>query len=153
MSSQNIDFQNISDAEAGKAFKALTRTDDHLSGEFVKDFRRINVAISRARKLLIVIGRQKTFDSGQVDVPAEEIGKSETRPAYKAIRELAEQQGIYTTLQAAISETNRRKKPPYRDEKHRPKSKNHHKPTKNYNKGRRSLNTPFDNLDQKQFNT
>jgi hypothetical protein len=128
---------------------SLTRTDDHLSGEFVKDFRRINVAISRAKKLLIVIGRQKTFDSGQVEVPAQEIGKSETRPAYQAIRELAEEYGVYTTLQDAISDINPRKPVPHNTSRTKQKGRKHHDSRKNYKGKNQSLNTPFDDLDKK----
>jgi hypothetical protein len=127
---------------------SLTRTDDHLSGEFIKDFRRINVAISRARKLLIVIGRQKTFDSGQVEVPAEVIGQSETRPAYMAIREIAERHGIYTTLQAAMSDLTPRKPPHHSEGKSKNGGRNHHSHQKHHKSKKRSLNTPFDGLDQ-----
>lgn len=139
---------------------SLTRTDDHLSGEFVKDFRRINVAISRARKLLIVIGRQKTFDSGQVEVPAEEIGQSEVKPAYQAIREIAQQYGVYTTLQSVstkrpkpkVSETysNQHKGSKKKhDSKKQWKKKKHHNRNKNEKLSQKELNSLFDDFDQK----
>jgi len=83
---------------------SLTRTDDKLTGEFIKDFRRINVAMSRAKKLLIIIGRGKTFDSGMVDVPSVEKGRSEAKPAYREIRKLAEETGIYVRLPTVFQE-------------------------------------------------
>ncbi|CAA6677375.1 MULTISPECIES: DEAD/DEAH box helicase [unclassified Lentimonas] len=138
---------------------SLTRTDDHLSGEFIKDFRRINVAISRARKLLIVIGRKKTFDSGQVEVPAEEIGQSEVKPAYQAIREIAEQYGTFTTLQAVSSNRGERKKasPPKGNRrpqhKKHDKSKKNHKPRQNEQLSKHELNTLMSDFDQKFSNT
>lgn len=139
---------------------SLTRTDDHLSGEFVKDFRRINVAISRARKLLIVIGRQKTFDSGQVEVPAEEIGQSEVKPAYQAIREIAQQHGVYTTLQSVGTKRSKPKASEPRsnqykgsNKKHYPKKhwkkKKHHSRNKNEKLSQNELNSLLDDFDQK----
>jgi superfamily I DNA and/or RNA helicase len=82
---------------------SLTRTDNKLTGEFIKDYRRINVAMSRARKLLIIIGRGETFDSGMVEVPAEEVGRSEARSSYKEIRQLAAQDDAYKRLQSVFS--------------------------------------------------
>lgn len=129
---------------------SLTRTDDHLSGEFIKDFRRINVAISRARKLLIIIGRQKTFDSGQVEVPAPELGQSEVKPAYQAIREIAQEHGVFTTLQAVSSQLQKPHPTAPRNQKHRPKQ--NFRKMKNQKLSARPLNTPFDDLDQKLSN-
>lgn len=102
---------------------SLTRTDDHLTSEFVKDFRRINVAISRARKLLIIVGRRETFDSGRVEVPTTEVGKTEEKPAYQSIREIADQHGVFTTLQAVSSERGAREKPSHQNGQHRPQKK------------------------------
>ena len=81
---------------------SLTRTDAHLTGEFIKDFRRINVAISRAKKLLIIIGRRETFDSGIVEVPSETGNGIEARPVYKEIREIAQKTGMHIGLQAVM---------------------------------------------------
>jgi hypothetical protein len=90
---------------------SLTRTDPHLTGEFIKDFRRINVAISRAKKLLIIIGRKETFDSGIVEVPSEAGKGIEARPVYKEIREIAQKTGLQIALQAVMP-INRDNQPP-----------------------------------------
>jgi hypothetical protein len=82
---------------------SLTRTDPHLTGEFIKDFRRINVAISRAKKLLIIIGRRETFDSGIVEVPSETGNGIEARPVYKEIREIAQKTGLHIGLHALMT--------------------------------------------------
>jgi hypothetical protein len=84
---------------------SLTRTDPSLTGEFIKDFRRINVAISRAKKLLILIGRRETFDSGMVEVPKAEGRGKEARAVYKEIRELAKKTGLCLPLHAVIPRT------------------------------------------------
>jgi hypothetical protein len=82
---------------------SLTRTDPSLTGEFIKDFRRINVAISRAQKLLILIGRRETFDSGMVEVPRAEGKGREARAVYREIRELAIRIGLFLPLQRVIA--------------------------------------------------
>lgn len=48
---------------------SLVRAGGRLTGEFAKDFRRINVAFSRARRLLIVIGCANTFEHARAVVP------------------------------------------------------------------------------------
>jgi hypothetical protein len=121
---------------------SLTRTDSSLTGEFIKDFRRINVAISRAKKLLIVIGKKETFDSGMVDVPAEDGSGKEARAAYMEIRELAKKTGLYLSLQAVMpanSVATGHQQPRARHQQHgarrMPES--------------RSLNTPFEDLERR----
>jgi superfamily I DNA and/or RNA helicase len=83
---------------------SLTRTDSQLTGEFIKDFRRINVAISRAKKLLIIIGRRETFDSGMVDVPSECGRQYEAKPVYREIREIARSLGGYVPLKVVLGQ-------------------------------------------------
>lgn len=38
-------------------------------GDFVRDFRRINVALSRAQTLLIIVGAKQTFQQAMVELP------------------------------------------------------------------------------------
>jgi len=49
---------------------SLVRSGTRLTGEFARDFRRINVALSRARRLLIILGSAPTFAGASVLVPA-----------------------------------------------------------------------------------
>lgn len=72
---------------------SLARTDYPLTGEFVSDFRRINVALSRAKRLLIVLGSGRTFDSGSVRVPSPVARQDESMPAYRKVREMAARNG------------------------------------------------------------
>lgn len=49
---------------------SLVRAVKHLhAGEFVRDFRRINVALSRAQALLIIVGAKRTFEQALVELP------------------------------------------------------------------------------------
>lgn len=68
---------------------SLVRTDARLSGEFVRDFRRINVAFSRARRLLIVLGSEATFGAASVLVPGARRGETESGRVYQKILTLA----------------------------------------------------------------
>jgi Superfamily I DNA and RNA helicases and helicase subunits len=68
---------------------SLVRADARLTGEFVRDFRRINVAFSRARRLLVVLGAADTFAAAEVRVPGARPGTTETRPAYRRVGEMA----------------------------------------------------------------
>jgi hypothetical protein len=68
---------------------SLVRTDARLSGEFVRDFRRINVAFSRARRLLIVLGSEATFGAASVLAPGAKAGEEETSNVYQKILTLA----------------------------------------------------------------
>lgn len=43
--------------------------DHHFNAEFVKQFERINVAFSRARKLLIIVGAKKFLSEQTIDLP------------------------------------------------------------------------------------
>jgi hypothetical protein len=71
---------------------SLVRTGPRLTGEFVRDFRRINVAFSRARKLLIVLASRETFAVAPVTAPTA-AGASEEQRVYAAIHELARETG------------------------------------------------------------
>ena len=68
---------------------SLVRTDARLTGEFVRDFRRINVAFSRARRLLIVLGSEATFGAAGVRVPGAKTGEEDVRNVYREVLELA----------------------------------------------------------------
>jgi hypothetical protein len=74
---------------------SLARTDSQLTGEFVNDFRRINVAMSRAKCLLIVLGSGRTFDSGSIGVPKADCSGEEAIPAYGLIRKMAARVGVH----------------------------------------------------------
>ena len=43
--------------------------DHRFNAEFVKQFERINVAFSRARKLLIIVGAKKFLSEQNIDLP------------------------------------------------------------------------------------
>jgi len=72
---------------------SLVRTEARLSGEFVRDFRRINVAFSRARRLLIILASEQTFAEAKVAVPGVDGGTVEATTAYRSIYELASRNG------------------------------------------------------------
>ena len=72
---------------------SLVRTGPRLTGEFVRDFRRINVAFSRAKKLLIVLAGRETFSASDVDVPSAQSGTTESKRVYAEIHELARIKG------------------------------------------------------------
>ncbi len=74
---------------------SLARTDSQLTGEFVNDFRRINVAMSRAKCLLIVLGSGRTFDSGSIGVPKADCSGDQAIPAYGLIRKMATRVGVH----------------------------------------------------------
>lgn len=76
---------------------SLVRT-GRLSGEFIRDFRRINVAFSRARKLLIVLASRETFAAAEVTVPAAKDGADEPQRVYASLHELARSSGAVVTV-------------------------------------------------------
>ena len=43
--------------------------DHHFNAEFVNQFERINVAFSRARKLLIIVGAKKFLSEQTIELP------------------------------------------------------------------------------------
>lgn len=66
---------------------SLVRTGPKLTGEFARDFRRINVACSRARKLLIIVGSVPTFARSLVEVPGSQRGVTARVPVYGLIHD------------------------------------------------------------------
>lgn len=48
-------------------------------GEFVRDFRRINVALSRAQELLVIVGAKRTFSQAVVELPSMTVGQPPER--------------------------------------------------------------------------
>ena len=62
---------------------------NRYDAEFIKKFERINVALSRARKLLIIIGSKKFLsEAGVIDLPDLEGNKSLDRVNYPVYREI-----------------------------------------------------------------
>ncbi|MBK8478813.1 MAG: AAA family ATPase [Opitutaceae bacterium] len=80
---------------------SLVRAGERLTGEFARDFRRINVAFSRARRLLIVLGSHATFGSAEVNVPTPSGGEATIR-AYERIHELIRRHGGPLTAAALL---------------------------------------------------
>lgn len=77
---------------------SLVRAGSRLTGEFARDFRRLNVAFSRARKLLVVLGNRACFSKAAVEIPGPG-GAPAARHAYESIMQLAKNRG--TLLRAS----------------------------------------------------
>ncbi len=87
---------------------SLVRTDARLTGEFVRDFRRINVAFSRARRLLIVLASEQTFGEAKVEVPGVRAGEVAATTAYRSIYELAARAGACVGPEVFVNREERR---------------------------------------------
>lgn len=72
--------------ECSVVIVSLVRCDE-VSGDFVKDYRRINVAFSRAKQLLVIVGSRKAFEQAEVPVAPVEGGEPRPTRVYSAINE------------------------------------------------------------------
>jgi hypothetical protein len=86
---------------------SLVRSGARLTGEFARDFRRINVALSRARRLLIVLGSCPTFAAASVLVPSEKGTDQNTR-VYDQLLGRLQKQGALLPLEALLAEESHR---------------------------------------------
>jgi len=64
----------------------------HVS-KFVKEYRRINVAFSRAQNLLVIVGSERTFRNVKVELPSIEDGTIRQIPVYRNIFDFVTQFG------------------------------------------------------------
>jgi len=78
---------------------SLVRSGSRLTGEFARDFRRINVALSRARRLLIILGSAPTFAGASILVPAAK-GPDLTTRIYERIQTQLRDRGSTLDLPA-----------------------------------------------------
>lgn len=72
--------------ECSVVIVSLVRCDE-VSGEFVKDYRRINVAFSRAKQLLVIVGSRRAFVQAVVPVAPVEGGEPIPKKVYGVINE------------------------------------------------------------------
>ena len=80
--------------ECSVVIVSLVRSGD-VSGEFVKDYRRINVAFSRAKQLLIVVGSRRAFDRAVVPISPVDGGIAKAVPVYQEIaKTIAKREGV-----------------------------------------------------------
>jgi len=71
---------------------SMVRTGE-VSGEFVKDYRRINVAFSRAKNLLVIVGSRNAFENAAVPICPVEGGEPSTKKVYQEIAKTVAQRG------------------------------------------------------------
>ncbi len=72
---------------------SLVRSKKGGLGPFVREFQRINVALSRARQLLVVVGAEETWRRAGVPLPPLDGGEVRDVAVYRNILELARQRG------------------------------------------------------------
>jgi hypothetical protein len=78
--------------ECSVVIVSLVRSGD-VSGEFVKDYRRINVAFSRAKQLLIIVGSRRAFDRAVVPIAPVEGGDARAKNVYQEIAQAVAKRG------------------------------------------------------------
>lgn len=72
---------------------SLVRSKKGKLGDFVREYQRINVGLSRAQQLLVIVGATDTWRNAQVPLPPVTGGPSEDRPVYAEILAAAAQSG------------------------------------------------------------
>ncbi|HEY0136515.1 MAG TPA: AAA domain-containing protein, partial [Nannocystis sp.] len=72
---------------------SLVRATRGQLGDFVREYQRINVGLSRAQQLLVVIGAVDTWKRARVPLPPLTGGEAEMRPVYADIFEIARRHG------------------------------------------------------------
>lgn len=70
--------------ECSVVIVSLVRSGE-VSGEFVKDYRRINVAFSRAKQLLVIVGSRGAFAPAMIPVAPVEGGEPKPQKVYASI--------------------------------------------------------------------
>jgi superfamily I DNA and/or RNA helicase len=75
---------------------SLVRTGE-VSGEFVKDYRRINVAFSRAKNLLVIVGSRSSFEAAAVPICPVEGGEANAKKVYQEIAKTVAQRDCIRT--------------------------------------------------------
>lgn len=94
---QHLDVQvNTVDQFQGRecsiVIVSLVRSGE-VSGEFVKDYRRINVAFSRAKNLLVIVGSRRAFQSAMVPIAPVTGGDPKLVKVYHEIANSVAQRG------------------------------------------------------------
>ncbi len=72
---------------------SLVRAKRGKLGDFVREYQRINVGLSRAQQLLVIIGAEETWKNALVPLPPVDGGPAVDVPAYRNILELARRSG------------------------------------------------------------
>lgn len=84
-------------AECSIIIVSLVRSKRGSIGDFARKFERINVAMSRAKKLLIILGARETFVNLNVELPTED-GSIQTRRCYSHILDVVRRHGGLRTV-------------------------------------------------------